>query len=102
LSAAIALAHPPRSHPLQQQNHTYGPAQRYGAIPQEVGDRAGVGTTLNTIGAVYRNLGQYEQALVYFTEALAVRRHSWRSQPTVTTIGAIAQLSLQRSHQLPL
>ena len=30
-----------------------------------MGDRAGVGTNLNTIGAVYRNLGQYEQALVY-------------------------------------
>ncbi|MFH7245085.1 MAG: tetratricopeptide repeat protein, partial [Spirulina sp.] len=33
---------------------------------------AGEGVTLNNIGAVYRNLGRYEQALGYYTDALAI------------------------------
>ncbi|NJL58058.1 hypothetical protein HC928_25280 [bacterium] len=41
-------------------------------------------------------------AWVYYTDALAVRRHSGLRSPTVTTMDAIAQVSLQQAHQLPL
>ncbi|MEA5464586.1 CHAT domain-containing protein [Leptothoe sp. PORK10 BA2] len=41
---------------------------------QEIGDRSGEGTTLNNIGLVYDNLGQYPQALDYYNQALAIFR----------------------------
>jgi hypothetical protein len=31
-------------------------------MTKEIGDKAGKGTTLNNIGEVYRNLGQYPQS----------------------------------------
>ena len=37
-----------------------------------MGDRAGEGSTLNNIGAVYRNQGNYDEALRFFTDALAI------------------------------
>ena len=39
-----------------------------------MGDRAGEGTTLNNIGAVYRNQGNYDEALRFFTDALVIRQ----------------------------
>jgi tetratricopeptide (TPR) repeat protein len=42
------------------------------AIRQEIGDRLGEGSTLNNIGAVYDNLGQYEVALNFYQDALAI------------------------------
>ena len=43
-------------------------------ISREVGDRAGEGTALNNIGAVYRSQGQYDQALEYYKQALVIFR----------------------------
>ncbi|HAJ64683.1 MAG TPA: hypothetical protein DCP31_40140, partial [Cyanobacteria bacterium UBA8543] len=42
------------------------------AIAQEIGDKAGAGITLNNIGAVYDNQGQYPQALKSYQQALAI------------------------------
>ena len=39
-----------------------------------MGDRAGEGTTLNNIGLVYDNQGNYGEALSYYEESLAIRR----------------------------
>jgi CHAT domain-containing protein/Flp pilus assembly protein TadD len=39
-----------------------------------VDDRAGEGTTLNNIGAIYQALGQYPQALEQYQQALAISR----------------------------
>ena len=40
---------------------------------EEVGDRAGLATTLNNIGAVYDDLGDRQQALTYYQQALPIR-----------------------------
>ncbi len=42
-------------------------------IREEVGDRAGLATTLNNIGAVYDNLGQRQEALRYYQRALPIQ-----------------------------
>ena len=42
------------------------------AIKKKVGNRPGVGFTINDIGLVYDNLGQYEKALEYYEQALAI------------------------------
>ena len=44
------------------------------AIRQQIGDRAGVGNSLNNIGSIYSSLGQYPKALEYFHQALAIRQ----------------------------
>ena len=38
-----------------------------------MGDRAGLAATLNTIGLVYDDLGQRQQALDYYQQALPIR-----------------------------
>jgi len=44
------------------------------AIGKQVGNRAGVGSILNSIGLVYNTLGQYPKALEYYNQALAIRK----------------------------
>ncbi|WP_322732528.1 CHAT domain-containing tetratricopeptide repeat protein [Nostoc sp. ChiQUE01b] len=44
------------------------------AIRKHIGDRAGEGTTLNSIGSVYDNLGQYLKALKFYEQALDIHR----------------------------
>ena len=44
------------------------------AIRRQVGDRAGEGGTLNNIGGVYDNQGNYGEALRYYKQSLAIRR----------------------------
>jgi len=41
-------------------------------ITEEVGDRAGLGTTLHNIGTVYHALGQRQEALDYYERALPI------------------------------
>jgi tetratricopeptide (TPR) repeat protein len=41
---------------------------------REIGDRTSEGTILSDIGVVYGELGQYEEALGYLQQALAIRR----------------------------
>jgi CHAT domain-containing protein len=41
---------------------------------KDVGDKAGEGTTLNNIGEVYNSLGQYPQALKYYSQALVIMK----------------------------
>jgi tetratricopeptide (TPR) repeat protein len=43
-------------------------------IWREVGDRAGEGTTLNSLGAVYDALGQKSKALEYYEQALQISK----------------------------
>jgi CHAT domain-containing protein/Tfp pilus assembly protein PilF len=52
-------------------NHYY---QQALSILQAVDDRAGEGATLNNIGLVYSNLGQYRQALEQYQQALPITR----------------------------
>ncbi|MEI2423290.1 tetratricopeptide repeat protein, partial [Arthrospira platensis SPKY2] len=63
-------------------------------------DRAREATTLNNIGAVYRAIGQPQQALTYLQQALPIWREvSDRSEEanTLNNIGAGFQLSSDRS-----
>ena len=55
----------------RQQALTY--YQQALAITEEVGDRAGLATTLNNIGGVYNGLGDRQQALTYYQQALAIQ-----------------------------
>ncbi|BAY99870.1 TPR repeat-containing protein [Tolypothrix tenuis PCC 7101] len=41
-------------------------------IQKQIGDRSGVGATLNNIGLVYSRLGQYSKALEHYQQALAI------------------------------
>ena len=43
-------------------------------IYQAISDHHGEGRTLTGIGAVYRNLGHYEQALQYYEQSLTIRQ----------------------------
>jgi CHAT domain-containing protein/Tfp pilus assembly protein PilF len=43
-------------------------------IRRAIGDRQGEGTTLNSMGSVYDNLGEYSQALKFYEQALAIRK----------------------------
>ena len=42
------------------------------AIDKQIGNKAGEGTTLNNIGGVYFNLGEYAKALDYLQQSLAI------------------------------
>ncbi|MEX2739329.1 MAG: tetratricopeptide repeat protein, partial [Candidatus Wukongarchaeota archaeon] len=42
-------------------------------IFEEIGDRAGEGTTLNNVGLVYRALGRYQEALEHYQKSLKIR-----------------------------
>src|SRR5262249_20366598 len=44
------------------------------SVQREMGDRAGEATTLNNLGRVYSGLGNRQQALDYYQQALPVRR----------------------------
>ena len=44
------------------------------AINRQIGNKAGVGNTLKNIGFVYKNLGEYKQALSYYQQALAIKK----------------------------
>ena len=44
------------------------------AISQEIGDRAGEGTTLNNISQIYDARGDYDTALKYLEQSLAIRQ----------------------------
>ena len=59
------------------------------AISREVGDRAGVGITLNNIGVVYESLGQYPKALEYYQQALAIRKEIGDRNGEGTTLNNI-------------
>ncbi len=42
------------------------------SLCREIGDRLGEGNTLGNIGIVYDELGQYQEALAYYEQALAI------------------------------
>jgi tetratricopeptide (TPR) repeat protein len=44
------------------------------AIYQEIGDKAGEGTTLNNISQIYDAQGDYTTALTHLTNSLAIRQ----------------------------
>jgi CHAT domain-containing protein/Tfp pilus assembly protein PilF len=62
------------------------------AIAQKIGNKATEGTTLNNIGLVHRNLGQYPQALENYQQALAIAQKiggKTGESRTLNNIGAV-------------
>jgi tetratricopeptide (TPR) repeat protein len=59
---------------------------------REVGDRSGEATTLNNIGSVHNDWGQYDQALSYCEQALVIRREVGDRSGEGTTLNNIGSI----------
>ncbi|MGB0732493.1 MAG: tetratricopeptide repeat protein, partial [Pontibacterium sp.] len=59
---------------------------------QEVGDRAGESTTLNNISGIYNARGEYDQALDYLTQSLAISQEIGDRSGEGTTLNNISQV----------
>ena len=55
-------------------------------ICREIGDKAGVATTLNNLGEVYRSQGQYAKAIEYYQQALAIIKQIGDTAGVATTL----------------
>ena len=64
------------------------------AIQQQIGDKAGEGTTLNNISQIYDAQGDYETALSYLQKSLAIRQQIGDKAGEGTTLNNI-------SHYMP-
>jgi len=62
------------------------------AISQEIGDRAGEGTTLNNISQIYDARGNYDTALKYLEQSLAISREIGDRAGEGTTLNNISQI----------
>ena len=62
------------------------------AIQQQIGDRAGEGTTLNNISQIYDAQGDYETALTYLKQSLAIRQQIGDRAGEGTTLNNISQI----------
>jgi tetratricopeptide (TPR) repeat protein len=63
-----------------------------------VGDRAGVATTLNNIGAVYHSISQPQEALKYYNQALPIVREVGDRAGVATTLNNIGAVYSSISH----
>lgn len=59
------------------------------AIREQLGDKPGVGQTLNNMGDIYSDRGQYQQALEVLQQALALRRELRDRAGTSETLNSI-------------
>ena len=62
------------------------------AIRKQIGDPAGVGTTLNNIGLIYSKLGDYPKALEYLQQALAIHQQIGDPAGAGTTLSNIGEI----------
>ena len=62
------------------------------AIQRAIGDRAGEGTTLNNLSALYDARGDYDTALRYLEESLAIRRAIGDRAGEGTTLNNLSQI----------
>ena len=81
--------------------------QAYGeqalVIAREVGNRAGEGTALNTLGDARMGVAQYAQALVDYTQALAITREVGEragESMALTNLGVVAHTRSQYGQAL--
>ncbi|MEC4816289.1 MAG: CHAT domain-containing protein, partial [Scytonema sp. PMC 1069.18] len=59
-------------------------------LMRAVGNRRGEAVTLNNIGGVYSNLGEFQQALEYYTQALPIRQEVGDRRGEATALTNIA------------
>jgi tetratricopeptide (TPR) repeat protein len=69
------------------------------AITRAVGDRAGEGTTLNNIAAIYQDQGDYGTALRYLQESLAIMRAIGNRAGLCTTLFNIGHIHLAKQER---
>ncbi len=62
------------------------------AISQQIGDKAGEGTTLNNISQIFKAQGDYETALAYLKQSLAIRQQIGDKAGEGTTLNNISQI----------
>ena len=62
------------------------------AIQQEIGDKAGEGTTLNNISQIHDARGDYETALNYLKQSLAIQQEIGDKAGEGTTLNNISQI----------
>ena len=62
------------------------------AICQQIGDKAGEGTTLNNISQIFKAQGDYETALTYLKQSLAIRQQIGDKAGEGTTLNNISQI----------
>ncbi len=61
-------------------------------IRQEIGDRAGEGTTLNNISQIYKARGDYDKALKYLEQSLKISQEIGNRAGEGTTLNNISQI----------
>ncbi|MDM8531395.1 tetratricopeptide repeat protein [Anaerolineales bacterium HSG25] len=61
-------------------------------IQQEIGDKAGEGTTLNNISQIYDSRGDYDTALSYLEQSLTIRQEIGDKAGEGTTLNNISQI----------
>ena len=66
------------------------------AIQQEIGDRAGEGTTLNNISAIYDASGDYDTAMEYLKKSLAIRQEIGDRAGLCATLFNMGHIFLQK------
>ncbi|MGB0733279.1 MAG: tetratricopeptide repeat protein, partial [Pontibacterium sp.] len=62
---------------------------------QEIGDRSGEGTTLNNISQIHDARGEYDQALSYLTQSLAIRKEIGDTSGLCVTLFNIGHIRLR-------
>jgi tetratricopeptide (TPR) repeat protein len=62
----------------------------------EVGDRTGEAATLNNIGSAHNNLGDENQALAHYRQALTIQREVDDRTGEATTLNNISAIQFQR------
>ena len=67
------------------------------AIRQQIGDKAGEGTTLNNISQIYDAQGDYETALAYLKQSLAIRQQIGDKAGEGTTLNNIRKSIMRRA-----
>ena len=67
------------------------------AIRQQIGDKAGEGTTLNNISQIYDAQGDYETALTYLKQSLAISQQIGDKAGEGTTLNNISTLFTPRA-----
>ncbi|MCI5219420.1 MAG: tetratricopeptide repeat protein [Candidatus Electrothrix sp. LOE2] len=60
------------------------------SLRQEIGDRAGEGTTLNNIGEIHRVRGDYDKALAFYKQSLYIFRETGSRLEEGTTLNNIS------------
>jgi len=65
-------------------------------IREAIGDKPGIGTSLNNIGSIYYNLGELEKALDYYLKALKIRQEIGSKQSISHSLNNIGLIYLKQ------